>query len=198
MQACANGEGQARLQLWYGPRMPRHVWLLSALLAIPLATACGERPTTTPSRPAANETTHEATSPATPPEAAPQVPSQPPPAIGLRAEVDATGVTLVLEQRDDARVKLKTAITIEREDSAGFGPLPDAALALRDACEREPGPCIELVPGAELRPPPWPMGGVQCTAKGAALAAGRYRFVAHACDGSYRVEGTPFTVNPTP
>jgi hypothetical protein len=157
------------------------------------ACACGGRTTAKPSRPAPNEPA----APSAKPEAAtaaPELPSRPPPTIALRGEVDDKGVGLVLEQRDAKQVKLKTAIAIQRGKGGRFEPLPEGALALRDSCKQPAAECIELVPGAELRPPPWPSGAAQCAGKGAALAPGRYRFVAQACDGSYRVEGEPFVI----
>ena len=121
-------------------------------------------------------------------------PNGPPPAVVVAAEVDDRGVVPVVQNHDHAVVTLATALVVEREGAQGFEPFVRDGLALRDDCAAAPVSCRELVPGAELRPPPWrpSAGRAQCgDAASPTTKDGRYRFVARTCDGA-RIEGAPF------
>ena len=83
---------------------------------------------------------------------------------------------------------------MERFGASAFEPFAAGALSFRFACDAPPAACLDLVPGAELRPPTWlaTAGRAQCNERGADRAPpGRYRFVAHTCDGA-RIEGQAF------
>lgn len=116
-------------------------------------------------------------------------------AVTLTAEVEEDGrVALVLQNRDAAPVRVAADVAVERMGASAFEAFAPTALALRFACDVPPVACLELVPGAELRPPPWlaSAGRAQCNERGAEHApAGRYRFVARTCEGA-RVEGAAF------
>jgi hypothetical protein len=121
-----------------------------------------------------------------------------PPAVVLTAEVGDAAVAPVLQNHDAAPAKLAGVLRVEREEAGAFTPLASAELSLRTACGTPAPECIELVPGAELRPPPWqaPGGRTQCDGGTAAKApAGRYRFVAEVCAGGARIAGAPFELD---
>lgn len=116
------------------------------------------------------------------------------PVVTLVGEVGSGVVEPVVQNHDAAPVKLAGTLAVERESGTAFAPLTDA-LTLRHSCEAPAPHCVELVPGAELRPPPWraPDGHAQCGGGAAPRSIpGRYRFVARTCDGGARVEGEPF------
>jgi len=100
----------------------------------------------------------------------------------------------VVQSRGDEPAKLAREVTVQREDGGEWTDV--ATVSLRWSCEQpaEQG-CVTLVPGAELRPPPW-LGnkgdGAQCDGGGEAAPKGTYRFVAQSCDGAHTLAGEPF------
>lgn len=129
-----------------------------------------------------------------------QTPAGPPPVLRLTGEPAADGsVALVVQSRGSESAKLAPTVIVERAREGSWQVVSDPALTLRFDCGSAPAECLELVPGAELRPPSW-LGTseasepAQCACDGCASApAGRYRFVVESCAG-HRVEGEPFTV----
>lgn len=124
--------------------------------------------------------------------------------VAVTAEVQEDGrVQLVLQNRDAVPVRVAADVAVERMGAAAFEPFAATALSLRFACDAPPAACLDLVPGAELRPPPWlaTAGRAQCAERDAEHASpGRYRFVARTCDGA-RIEGASFELGaavPTP
>lgn len=117
------------------------------------------------------------------------------PSVVVTGEVRASGgVDLVLQNHDAAPVTFAAEVAVERVGSGAPEPFAPSALALRFSCEAAPVACLELVPGAESRPPPWltAKGRAQCGERGAEPAPpGSYRFVVRTCDGA-RIEGEPF------
>ena len=123
------------------------------------------------------------------------------PRVVVTAEVlESGGVDLVLQNHDAAPVRLAADVAVERVGSGVPVVLAANALSLRFSCDAPPVACLELVPGAELRPPAWlaTSGRAQCNERGAERAPrGSYRFVARTCDGA-RLEGAPFELLTTP
>jgi hypothetical protein len=104
-----------------------------------------------------------------------------PPAVRLDALRDTeAAVAPRVQNHASARIELAPRLSVERSGEAGFVEHTPAAAALEPIAENG---CAALVPGAELRPSAWSTAGAP---------RGTYRFVAQACDGSYRVHGEPF------
>jgi hypothetical protein len=106
-------------------------------------------------------------------------------------------VAISLQVRGPDRVRLRRELTVERRTASGFERIDAEKITLRPSCEAEAPECIELAPGAELRPPPWSgeLGEAQCARDGTGPAsAGEYRFVATTCEGEHRIEGEPFVL----
>ena len=123
------------------------------------------------------------------------------PRVVVTGEVlEAGGVDLVLQNHDAVPVRLAADVAVERVGSGAAEVVAATALSLRFACDTPPIACLDLVPGAELRPPSWlaSVGRAQCNEVGAEHAPpGRYRFVAHTCDGA-RIDGAPFELPAAP
>jgi hypothetical protein len=135
------------------------------------------------------------------PEAAEVAPAEPPPApegVHLSGEPARYGeVEIAMQVHGPDRVRVRRELTVERRTGSGAEPVDARGLTLRPSCEAEAPECIELVPGAELRPPPWTgaLGEAQCPPRPAprrAVPAGAYRFVAITCEGERRIEGAWF------
>lgn len=157
----------------------------------------------TPASPAREERTAPATAhedhPAPRDEApAPAPIAHAPPAVLVTGDVAHDSVTPVVQNHDHTPVSLAGALNLEREGANGFAPHAAKGLSLRAACGAQAAACIDLVPGAELRPPPWqgPRGRTQCD-EGATIEAppGRYRFVAATCGGGASIAGEPFELD---
>ncbi len=124
--------------------------------------------------------------------------SFPAPEVTVRGEPfrGSRQVAIVVESRGKTPAHLAGALTIEREVHGHWAKVAHmGAMTLRTDCESKPPDCVTLVPGAELRPPPWlaVVGAAQCRCDGCARAsAGRYRFVVQSCDQAHRIEGVPF------
>lgn len=118
--------------------------------------------------------------------------------VSLAGDVREDGaVDLVLQVRDTAPARFAAEVAVERAAGATFAPFAADAMSLRFACDAPPAACLELVPGAELRPPAWlaTTGRAQCNEHGPDRAPpGRYRFVARTCDGA-RIEGEAFELH---
>jgi len=117
--------------------------------------------------------------------------------IRLRAEPLERTITPVVEVLGGT-ARLAKTIGVEREVNGHFQRVTGiASLELRSDCQSRAPDCIEIVAGAELRPPHWTgmLGDAQCICTRCAPApAGTYRFVLHTCDGAQQVESDPFTV----
>lgn len=122
------------------------------------------------------------------------------PSVVVRGEVQSGGsVAIVIESRGSEATSLGGQILLERQVGDAFEAVDGVAgLSLRTSCEVAEAPaCSTLVPGAELRPPPWlgTLGDAQCLCTRCGPApAGVYRFVVQSCGGSERVEGEVFTL----
>lgn len=99
---------------------------------------------------------------------------------------------LVIENRGASPVRLAWVVAIEKKTNAGWSRVP-TDLHLFEQCPAPEAPrdgCVEVAPGAALRPAPWTgsFGCTQCEAcnKNVAAAAGTYRFVVATCDGETR------------
>lgn len=122
----------------------------------------------------------------------------PAPEITLEAEPTELGRpgqrVPVIRARGGAPSELSREVRVERRSGDHWAEV--ATVALRDSCDTpEEQGCVTLVPGAELRPPPWlgTRGHAQCECKGCAPAPeGTYRFVAQSCDGTHTLPGAPF------
>jgi hypothetical protein len=128
--------------------------------------------------------------------AEPEPPADAPLEIRLRAEAgEGRLVTAVVEVRG-GRARLSRTLGVEHEVNGRFEDLASVAgLELRVDCQTPAPECVELVAGAELRPPPWlgTQGDAQCVCtRCGAAPAGRYRFVVRSCDGRQRVESPIF------
>lgn len=125
-----------------------------------------------------------------------EVVRRPPPALTLRAESEASGPQLILENRSDETVSLKKLVQIQGQHEAGWRS--EGQMKLRFDCSEAPPDCVDLVPGGELRPPPWHQTQTdsgQCACDGCEpLPAGTYRWRLEACDGAYEVLGEPFAI----
>ncbi len=174
--------------------------LLCALLGGCQGCGAATAPSASPDEPPSAAATGEGAT--APPGSAAPPPAGPPPVLQLRGEPGRDGVELVLQNRDEHPVRLSTAVTVERAAEGGFSALPGGQLSLRDSCQGSPPKCVELVPGAELRPPPWRAahGEAQCGCREpgacAPLPTGRYRFTVRGCETPYRVAGEAFDVEP--
>lgn len=170
------------------------LWLLACGAAEPRAQVSpGVAPEVeAPGEPSSAEATPSSEPPAPAP---PPTPADPPLTVDLRGEVADGVVTPVIEVRGGT-ARLSASIVIEREDAGRYAPLEGVGtLALRASCEEPISDCVEVVEGAELRPPAWlgTVGDAQCICTRCGPApAGTYRFVLTSCDGRQRVEGAPF------
>lgn len=97
---------------------------------------------------------------------------------------------LVIRNRGNAPTRLAWAAAIERKTDGGWTRMA-TELRLFEQCPEPPPPpdaCVELAPGATLRPRPWSgfFGCTQCDTcrANAPAAAGTYRFVVTSCDGA--------------
>jgi hypothetical protein len=114
------------------------------------------------------------------------------------SEPDPDGVVLVIQNRSDRSVELALEASVEAVAVAGGAPV--AADALRLDCAADAPRCLSLVPGAELRPAPWPAAHprAQCgSAARRAATGGRYRFSVRACGDASAAEvrsSEPFAV----
>lgn len=111
------------------------------------------------------------------------------------------GVVLSVQNHAELPVKLKSSVRIERRASDDrWLPVAAPGFALRFSCEAAADTCVSLAPGAELLPPLWPatQGRGACGAceQCPAIAAGAYRFVIDACEGSASVASAEFAVTP--
>jgi hypothetical protein len=118
----------------------------------------------------------------TPAHAEPSGTHGPTPAVRVQGTADARtqGVAISVQNHAAQVVQLAGELALERQEGGAFRAFPQPGLALRTTAG-----CVQLAPGAELRPEPWP------SAK-AGAPPGTYRFVVRGCDGSYRIEGDPF------
>lgn len=114
------------------------------------------------------------------------------------APAHAGAFSMSIVNRGEAAVELGSAVIVEAESAGGsFEPVSTAGLSLRPDCAHEAPACVPLGPGAELLPPEWNgmAGDAQCVCtRCAPVEAGTYRLVVRTCDGAYRVESAPFTV----
>ena len=107
---------------------------------------------------------------------------------------------MVVESRGDSPARLRSGVTIERRIDGSWEPAGARGMALRASCAQEAPDCVELVGGAELRPPPWNKRRepTQCGAEGDSSPPGEYRFVVESCapEGHepHRVASDPFFV----
>ena len=99
---------------------------------------------------------------------------------------------LAIENRGASPARLAWAVAIEKKTDAGWSRMP-AELHLFEQCPAPEAPgdgCVELAPGATLRPVHWSgfFGCTQCGPcdKNIPAAAGTYRFVVTSCDGKMR------------
>ncbi len=106
-------------------------------------------------------------------------------------------VGISVEAHGPGSVRLRRALRVERATGDGFERVGAEGLTLRPDCATEAPECVELAPGAELRPPPWTgaLGDAQCGCDECRPApAGRYRFVVTTCDGAHDVASDPFAL----
>ncbi|MFW6086938.1 MAG: hypothetical protein ACODAG_07020, partial [Myxococcota bacterium] len=121
----------------------------------------------------------------------------PPPEVTVEAHApelaDPDERIPVVRSRGREPARLAREAVVERRDDGTWREV--ATLKLRQACDAPAEGCVTLVPGAELRPPPWlgQRGRAQCECTECEPApAGRYRFVVRSCDGVYTVPGEAF------
>ena len=169
---------------------------IAALLSSWLALAGCPGQGAAPGRPSASDEPGRAaeTTPATPAmPAATAVDAAPlPDGLVLTAEPGRDGVALVIQNRSERAVELVLDASVERV----AGPNDVAATAVASApvpervrldCAETAARCLSLVPGAELRPAPWParQPRTQCgSGTRAAAAPGRYRFAVRGCSAT--------------
>ena len=132
------------------------------------------------------------------------VPADPndPPTVVVRSAGDEGGVAIVVESRGPAAARLRGRVLVERQEDDGWEAVEvGRSVQLRSSCDLRPTECVELVPGAELRTPPWTRssGDAQCECERCApVPAGRYRFVVESCapEGHlpHRIASEPFAV----
>lgn len=127
----------------------------------------------------------------------PRAPAGPPPVLAVRAERtrDRTFAPVV-QNRGRELARISSRLVLEREGEDAFEAVPSVDLSLRWDCATAAPECVELAPGAELRPPAWlgTLGDAQCDCERCADApAGTYRFVVTTCDGDHRIVGDAFT-----
>jgi hypothetical protein len=175
-----------------------------------MAAACGNRdadrpiadpPVEPPPVPAIGPATPSIGPTDTPPVPSPE-PAQHPPAapdqVALRGTPGGGLIAIDLTNLGNADVRLRPALTVERQNGSTWAEVETAGLTLRWDCQAPPPPfCMSLAPGASIQPPPWlgTTGDAQCICtRCGPVPAGTYRFVATNCDGT-RLEGTPFTIS---
>jgi len=113
-----------------------------------------------------------------------------PDGLVLAAEPGRDGVALVIQNRSERVVELALDASVERVGgvSGAAGPAASGVPeGLRLDCAETAARCLSLVPGAELRPTPWPAAQAQPQCgSGAREAAppGRYRFAVRACNSA--------------
>jgi len=176
--------------------------VLLAPCALLLACGAGHAPAE-PAQLAASEpppvaaSATETAEPDAPEETEAPAPTDPTLEIRLRAESLDHSITPVVEVLGGT-ARLAKDIGVEREVNGHFVPVRGiASLELRNDCHSRAPDCVELVAGAELRPPPWTgmLGDAQCICTRCGPApAGTYRFVIHTCDGRQHAESEPFTL----
>ena len=168
------------------------------------STGAGSTPPPEPSAPetapaAVPASAPEATPAPTTPEAAPVDDPGRPEGLVLRGTPGrAHSVSIALENRGSALVRLSSALGVERQDGEAFVPVSTSGLTLRPDCDHEAPTCVDLAPGGALRPPEFlgTSGDAQCGCDECGpLDAGVYRFVATTCAGGHRIEGEPFDLD---
>lgn len=113
----------------------------------------------------------------------------PPPPVRIEAATSDDGrIVVSLQNRASSQVVLGHALELERRDGSGYERVAAEPDALSPGAAPRP-PCVELASGAELRPEPWRTDKSEAER---GTKPGTYRFVAQACDGSYRVLGESF------
>lgn len=175
---------------------------LCLFLVVGLACGAGQQAAEPPAPSAQGQTAAETvpaeTTPPAPEPAPEPLPEDAPLEIRVRGEVGEGGQVAPVVEVRGGTAHLAKAIGVEREVNGHFQAITQiATLELRADC-RTPAPdCVELVAGAELRPPAWlgTWGDAQCICTRCWPApAGSYRFVLTSCDGRQRVESAPFTL----
>ncbi len=170
-----------------------------SMLLLPLALACGAGHTPAQASPSVESPpvpTSATETVAEPREVADAVPPDATLDVRVRGEAAEGGAVMVVVEVHGGVARLAKTIRVEREVDGRFEPLGSVAgLELRADCQTPAPECVEIVAGAELRPPPWlgTLGDAQCICTRCAPApAGTYRFVLTSCDGRQRVESPAF------
>ncbi|NOY91381.1 MAG: hypothetical protein GXP55_09230 [Deltaproteobacteria bacterium] len=177
---------------------PSTLWML----LLPLLLACGaghapEQASPTVASPlVATGGTNTTTEPSEVADVEPPAPADAPLDIRVRGELAEGGAVTAVVEVHGGTARLARTIGVEREVDGRFEPVGSVAgLELRADCQTPAPECVEIVVGAELRPPPWlgTLGDAQCICTRCAPApAGTYRFVLTSCDGRQRVESPAF------
>ncbi|MDH5673244.1 MAG: hypothetical protein OEZ06_13905 [Myxococcales bacterium] len=130
--------------------------------------------------------------------AAPAAPGPAPEGLTLALELAGGSATLVVQNRGDRPLSLRREVALERGGAGGsFNPSDGAGLWLRHSCQQQPPACVELWPGAELRPPPLQARRApdQCGCSDCPpLEAGRYRLQVRGCDDAWNAPTEAFQV----
>ena len=129
---------------------------------------------------------------------APQTAAMPPlpDAVALSTEASPLGVALVIQNRGTHPVELGLEASVEREEVGSHSPATGSE-ELRLDCAPDAPRCVSLVPGAELRPAPWPaaLARAQCGAgPRPAAAKGRYRIWVRGCSAGVEEQTAAFDV----